>query len=230
MEKIYGYKESDITGLIACLEQNQKLPLSKVFEVYANQSGKSKGTVRNLYYALAKASRQDDEFCQKYLKGKSLSVNQIVEFSSDEEQSLIDRVLLEHAQGKSVRSIILDMANGDSRLALRYQNKYRNALKNKPNSISVAVERLRSAGNDVSFLLNKKPTQIVSDSQIGVLKKEINDLFDRVSIKLKCENQRLKDRIVALENENIRLRRFIYGGLPQDTINYFGGGGKDMIN
>ncbi len=229
MEKIYGYKESDIVGLIDCLERNDKLPLSRVFEIYANQSGKSKGTVRNLYYALAKASRMNEEFCKKYLNGKQLSVSQIVEFSSDEEQDLIDKVLLERTEGKSVRSIIMNMANGDSRLALRYQNKYRNALKNKPKTVSVALERLKSQGKDVSLLIEKKPSQIVSDGQIGTLKKEINDLFDRVVIKLRCENQRLKDRIVALENENMRLRRFVYGGSLPETINYFGGG-KNMLN
>jgi hypothetical protein len=135
MEKIYGYKEKDVLGLAQFIKNRGNASLSSVFEKYGLASGKAKGTVRNLYYALAKVSRQDDEFCKKYLNGKSLSVNQIVEFSSDEEQSLIDSILLERAQGKSVRSIIMNMANGDSRLALRYQNKYRNALKNKPNRI-----------------------------------------------------------------------------------------------
>ena len=94
MEKIYGYKISDIEGLIECLKQNENAPLTKVFECYAQKTGKSKGTIRNLYYALAKASYQDKDFCDKYLGGNALNVQKILPFSDDEEQKLIKEVLL----------------------------------------------------------------------------------------------------------------------------------------
>ena len=123
MEKIYGYKSCDIEGLIECLKQNENAPLSKVFEIYADKTGKSKGTIRNLYYALVKASCQDEDFCQKYLGGNTLSVQKIAPFSDDEEYKLVKEILLECEQGKSVRSVILKMAGGDARLALRYQNR-----------------------------------------------------------------------------------------------------------
>lgn len=232
MEKIYGYKKCDIEGLIECLKQNQNAPLSKVFEIYAEKTGKSKGTVRNLYYALAKASSQDQEFCDIYLGGNALSVQKIAPFSSDEEQKLIKNILLEREQGKSVRSIILKMADGDARLALRYQNKFRNAVKNKPETVRCAVDELKGQGNNISEFKFCKPNALVSDGQINALKKEIDALFERVSLKLKQENQSLKERVLTLENENMRLLSFIKCGTSSDTLEYFSNGGeeKDMLN
>ena len=230
MNKIYGYKTKDVEGLIECLKDSKNQSLSKIFEQYALKTGKSKGTVRNLYYALAKASKQDQEFCDAYLGGKQLSVNQIVEFSKDEEENLVEQILLEKARGKSVRGAIMERANGDAKLALRYQNKFRNALKNKTELVNKTVEKLKKQGNDVQPLLYKDK-RAVSDEQMFSLKKEINALFERVALKVKCENERLKDRIIALENENMRLRRFIQGESFNDALGFFSGqGGKDMLN
>ena len=231
MDKIYGYKIKDVEGLIECLKVNGNQSLSKTFEQYAARTGKSKGTVRNLYYALAKTSREDAEFCNKYLDGKMLSVSEISPFSAAEEEKLIEEILYEKASGKSVRAAIMEKAKGDAKLALRYQNKFRNALKNKTELVNKTVEKLKEQGKDVQPILSGGVKEMVSGEQISALKREINALFERATYKVKCENERLKDRIVALENENMRLRRFIQGGVIPDALGYFGNhGGKDMLN
>jgi hypothetical protein len=66
MEKIYGYKEKDVFALANFIKEKGELPLSTLFERFGAINGKAKGTVRNLYYALAKKSNADKEFCQKY--------------------------------------------------------------------------------------------------------------------------------------------------------------------
>lgn len=54
MDKIYGFKQKDVEKLIKYLDGKQGGSLSKAFEEFAAATGKSKGTVRNMYYAVAK--------------------------------------------------------------------------------------------------------------------------------------------------------------------------------
>lgn len=231
MEKIYGYKKSDVLGLIEYLKLKGEGSLSKAFEGYANLTGKAKGTVRNLYYAVAKTSRTDNDFCQKYLDGKPLDVGEIVEFSDVEESELIKEILIKRNDGRSVRSVINELALGDAKLALRYQNKFRSAIKNKPELINEIIESLKKEGVSVKYPEKRKPLDNVSVSHIETLKTEINDLFERVALKVKYENKCLKERVYALENENLRLKKFIHGETFADALGYFGSrGGQDVLN
>ena len=136
MDKIYGYKQKDIIGLAEFLMKNQQSSLASLFEKFSVISGKAKGTVRNLYYALAKKSNMDKEFCDKYLNGNPIKISKIIEFDELEEKQLIKNILRSKTDKKSVRSIIMQMADGDAKKALRYQNKFRNALKTKPQMIT----------------------------------------------------------------------------------------------
>lgn len=231
MSKIYGYKESDVVGLAQFLKGKKGESLSKSFEEYGAVSGKAKGTVRNLYYALVKMSKTDKDFCEKHLNGKPLSVSKIIEFSDQEEKELIKKVLLALSENRSVRGAINQIANGDGKLALRYQNKFRNALKNKKSLVKEVAVQLEKQGVKVSLPEIKNQTEIISDAQISKLKKEINDLFERVGESVKRENKCLKERVMALENENLRLRRFIFASSPVDALAFFKDrGGQDMLN
>ncbi len=136
MEKIYGYKEKDVKGLAEFIKSRKNGTLSGAFSEYAIKAGKAQGTVRNLYYAVAKKSIVDDEFCQKYLDGKPLSVSKIESFDENEERKLVSDILKEKLKGRSVRSVILEMAEGDYKKALRYQNKFRNATRANPELIN----------------------------------------------------------------------------------------------
>ena len=62
MEKIYGYKEKDIVGLANFIKERNNQSLSSLFESYSIKSGKAKGTIRNLYYELAKKARKIKTF------------------------------------------------------------------------------------------------------------------------------------------------------------------------
>ena len=100
MEKIYGYKEKDIIGLAQFLKQNANKSLTSVFNEYALINGKAQGTVRNLYYALAKRSLIDNDFCNKYLQGKPITVSKITQFDGDEQTKLLEQVVIAKQQGK----------------------------------------------------------------------------------------------------------------------------------
>ena len=124
MEKLYGYKTSDVIALAEFIRKRENQSLSLIFEKFGEKYGKAKGTVRNLYYALAKKSNEDQAFCAKYLNGKPILVSKIIGFDGVEEKELIEKIVLEKSKGRSVRSIIMSLADGDAKIALRYQNKY----------------------------------------------------------------------------------------------------------
>lgn len=223
MDKIYGYKEQDIIGLANFLKQHKGQSLSSLFEQYAILNGKAKGTIRNLYYALAKRSSEDKAFCDKYLDGKVIAVSKIIEFDGVEEKALIKKILIERQNGKSVRSTIMDLSSGDGKVALRYQNKYRNAIKNKPLLISQIIEEIKKEGHVIKIEDEKQSKQsVISNAQFEKLKNEIDNLANRLSAKLKKENEYLKQRIGVLENENLKLLTLLYGNeKPADARKYF---------
>lgn len=233
MNKIYGYKEQDVLGLAEFLKERKNRSLTQTFEMYSLKSGKAKGTVRNLYYALAKHSNTDKEFCDKYLDGKPLSVSRIENFSETEEKELIKKVLTGRKDGRSARSVIMDLAGGDGKTALRYQNKFRNAIKNKPKMIDEVMSEL-----DIKYdkPLDQKSENscinLVSDVQFRRIKTEINGLVERIALKTKRENQRLKERVVVLERENLRLSTLLYSsGKSQKSLRFFRmPNGEGMIN
>ena len=230
MKKMYGYKEKDVIGLAEALRSRGNASLSKVFAAYGEMNGKAKGTVRNLYYALAKVSRADKEFCDKYLDGKPLTVGKIVEFEECEEKALIKKILLAQWEGRSVRGSIMELTDGDAKKALRYQNKFRNALKHKPQLIDEIVKELRAEGKDIAVEKSEKVSDMISPAQFERLKSEINGLVGKIALKTKKENEFLKERVAALEKENLKLYNLLYGSAaPQDTLKYFRRGGEQNI-
>ncbi len=208
MEKIYGYKNQDVLMLANYVKNKGNSSLCSVFEKYALEHGKAKGTVRNLYYALAKKSLVDKEFCDQYLGGKPISVSKIVEFNNQEEKDLIKRIMKDKSCGKSVRSSIMEMSNGDGKLALRYQNKYRNAIKNKPELILSIKNELIKEGVNV---LEKTFEREHANTKIEKLKNEIDCLVNKISFSVRKENQELKEKIINLEKQNLKLLKLLYG-------------------
>ena len=53
----------------------------------------------------------------------------------------MEQVLTARAQGQSVRSCLQSLAGGDHSLMLRYQNKYRAVIKNRPEYVQKMVRR-----------------------------------------------------------------------------------------
>lgn len=218
MDKIYGFKQDDVKKFIKYLDRRNGQPLTQVFSDYAKSHGKSKGTVRNMYYAVARRSQEDKDFSDKYLGGRQISVQKVAEFNADEERSLIKSVLEGKKTGKSVRSVINEMACGDKKLALRYQNKYRNALKSKQTLIAEVAEEINAkTGENTPY----EATAATQEMQIKRLQNEINGLLDRLTGKLKKENEYLRIRLNKVEIENLRLRKALYGDDSGKTAEYF---------
>lgn len=211
MEKIYGYKEKDILGLAEYIRDRKGKPLTEIFESYGAAIGKAKGTVRNMYYALAKHCENDAQFCKKYLGGVPIKVGKIVEFGKEEERELVKKILLAKKEGRSARSAINELSGGDMKTALRYQNKFRNAVRSNTRMVAEVISEIRGESGEFSLTSSVKAENLLPDAQFKKLKNEIDNLFSRVSLKLRRENAYLKERIGTLEMENMRLSNLLYG-------------------
>ena len=141
-----NFTQKDINDLIfKCKTAKENgASLTTVFNAFAKKHGKASGSIRNFYYKLVGNKQKFfDDICIP----SSLKPAFIEEFTRAETKSVIKTVLINKTLGKSVRKSVYELANGNDKLALRYQNKYRNALKNQPNLIKeIIVEIISERG------------------------------------------------------------------------------------
>lgn len=192
MEKINGYTKEEAQSLVkfVCEGKGQGKTLTRIFEEYAKNSGRAKGSVRNYYYALLKST--DNAEVREILKDTRLKAEDIRPFTDEETDKILKAILNERSRGVSVRRAVLNLAGGDDKLMLRYQNKYRNVAGKQPERI----ERLmRECG-----LKNG------ADETQRRIEEEINGLYDKLAASLKEENKRLTVLIKRLTDENALLR------------------------
>ncbi len=111
-------------------------PLKFAFENMAKITGRKPNSIRNFYYAKVK----EGAFVPTGER------NAFTPFSQPEIEMLLETVLKGQAGGMSVRSITMQLGDGDKKAMLRYQNKYRSLIKNNPEAVYAAVQRLRERG------------------------------------------------------------------------------------
>ena len=192
MNKINGYTEEEATGLIEYIYEgkNAGKTLTYLFETYGREHNRAKGSVRNYYYALLRSG--GDNRVKSLLTGTGLKAKKIIQFTEEETDEILKAILLQKSKGISVRKAVLTLSNGDDKLMLRYQNKYRNVLAKQPERI----ERLmRECGIESG-----------TDAARKKIEDEINGLYDRLASSLKEENKKLLTVIKRLTDENALLK------------------------
>lgn len=191
MNKINGYTEEEATGLIEYIYtgKNAGKTLSYLFKAYGEEHSRAKGSVRNYYYAFLK--KREDERVERILKGKNLSAGVVRPFTEEETEEMLRKVLTEKSKGFSVRRAILNVADGDEKLSLRLQNKYRNLLKKQPERIEQMAKELgiEEAPAQKTFLQRR-------------LEREIDALYARLAVDLRKENERLRAELEKLRSES----------------------------
>ena len=188
MNKINGYTEEEAKNLVEFVRDGKKsgMTLSGLFESYAKKTGRAKGSVRNYYYALLRSS--GDKRVKNLLNGTGLKAEKIIQFSEAETDEMLKEILKQKSKGVSVHKAVLNLAGGDDKLMLRYQNKYRNIAAKQPERI----ERLmRECG-----------LKSGSDEARERIEEEINGLYDRLAASLKEENKKLTKLLKRLTDEN----------------------------
>lgn len=191
MEKINGYTKEEAQSLVkyVCEGKGQGKTLTRIFEEYAKNTGRARGSVRNYYYALLKST--DNADVREILKDTRLKAEESRPFTDEETDVILKAILKERSRGVSVRRAVLNLAGGDDKLMLRYQNKYRNVLLKQP-------ERIRKLMSEAGYP--------VTDGGRKAIEDKINSLYDELNEGLKAENKRLTAVIKKLTDENFLLR------------------------
>lgn len=191
MEKINGYTKEEAESLVkyVCEGKGKGKTLTRIFEEYADRSGRAKGSVRNYYYALLKSA--DNEEVKRILEGTALKAEDVRPFTDEETDVILREILKQKSKGISVRRAVLNLAGGNDKLMLRYQNKYRNVMAKQPDRIE---KIMREAGYSVS------------DEGKKAIEDKINTLYEELNAGLKEENKRLTAVIKKLTDENYLLK------------------------
>lgn len=185
----------------------ENVALTVVFERFAAKYGRAKDGVRNLYYALLKSAERGGEIVEKYPPLKDLKANRARAFTDREQEELFESIRCGVKKGVSARKTIRALAGGDEKIALRYQNKYRNMLKERGMT---------------------KTRVYFDDEKYKAVKKAIDELFERTLKAGREEN-------AALREENKALKEMIRSLSPsektQNVKNFFAkkGDGKNEL-
>ena len=133
-----GWRNEESDTLFSAVREasRQGTPLRSVFEQVASSLGRKPNSIRNYYYA---------QLRQRPETGLNRAAP-FQTFTEDEVRELLRTVLISRGQGVSVRACVMRMAGGDRGLMLRYQNKYRSILKNRPHFLAEVAEELRREG------------------------------------------------------------------------------------
>ncbi len=189
MNTIKGFTQAEIARLAEAAEDaaRRNAPLSAVFADFAARSGRAKGSVRNFYYEFVRMCRNDAALSARFFK-QLPPVSRPRAFTAEEERTLLEAIARGKTDNRSARRTIIDLAGGDQKLILRYQNKYRNILRSRRRA-NLPAECVR-----------------VPDPVLESLCSAINGLVARLTAKEQAENARLRSRIVELESQLSALR------------------------
>ena len=156
-------EEEDAALLSAAIEARRtRQPLKTAFDAIAEKTERRPNSVRNHYYTQLKPAEKTEPA--------------FLPFSEEETDRLLETVLLALSNGQSVRACTLEMADGDTRRMLRYQNKYRALLKSQPDRVRAARKSLIEHGHPV-------PDPFVRDPdapRVGRPPKATNELETRI--------------------------------------------------
>ena len=168
--------------------------LVDVFAVIAKKYGLASGSVRNIYYRQLK--EQD--------KISDLSAKKVVAFKKEEEEQMLKEVLLARKSTSSMREAFLIVANGDKKLARRYQNKYSNMIKKRRSFIMREVLIQKQLYGECFNPYMNQSNQLKRKK----LKKEIDALIQTITQKCAPENQMLKRKLIEYEKLNLTSESF----------------------
>ncbi len=203
MTKINGYTQEEAETLVNYIHEGREegKTLSYLFDSYGKSHGRAKGSVRNYYYNLLKS--RGDQRVERLLAGKDLHAERIREFTEEETEEVIKKILIERSKGLSVRRAIRNIAGENEKMMLRLQNKYRNILKKEPERIQRAGE---SMGITFPFARDEQRNRSLKkriEREIDSVYKQINHSLKEENERLLLENSALKEKLQNLSKESV---------------------------
>lgn len=132
-----GWQKDEIDLLFEAVRtaNEEGRSLREVFCSVGQQLQRKPNSIRNYYYARV---RETPELAPRQTPFRA--------FHPDEVHELLRQVLMGRGGGESVRACVTRLAEGDRSRMLRYQNKYRSILKNRPEMLLSVAEELKQEG------------------------------------------------------------------------------------
>lgn len=132
-----GWQQDEIDILFSAVAEAAEAgrPLRDAFSDVAARLRRKPNSIRNYYYARV---RDQPQLCPRQTPFRA--------FTGEEVDWLLRQVLMARGQGQSVRACVSRLADGDRAGMLRYQNKYRSVLKNRPEKLLAIAGELRAQG------------------------------------------------------------------------------------
>lgn len=132
-----GWQQEENDLLFAAVKEAAQdgRPLRDVFARVGEELHRKPNSIRNYYYAKVK---DEPELAPTKATFRA--------FDQEELHLLLRDVLMAKGRGESVRACVIRRANGDRSAMLRYQNKYRSVLKNRPELLEEVAQELRREG------------------------------------------------------------------------------------
>ena len=190
--------------------------LVKAFFEFSKKHGYSQGSVRNHYYKVVKNTEKGGDLYRKLGLSDRLKPAFIKEFTRAEEKDLLYHIAKGIINGKSVRKTVYELSNNSDKLALRYQNKFRNLVKNNSpllEEVSSIIEL--ETGIKVTFKKREKTEKYLK------LESEINKMLERLIKDISDENRRLKLDATKLKKENAQLRCVVKKTMQEKQFDKF---------
>lgn len=155
--KVLGWSLEQISELVSLVNEKGDKSLREVFDDYARKHKRNLYSVRNFYYFLIREAERNYKV-RELLINNEIKLGYTNHFGKEEERTVLKTILIDNK--KSVRATCLMLANGDKKLAIRYQNKYRNSLKSNAKVIRYLVEEIQDSGQKCRINSGGKILQI----------------------------------------------------------------------
>ena len=180
--------------------------LTSVFKKVAIDKKMSTGSVRNFYYKTVKNYSTTPSLYKKINLPQRLIPAFIKEFSYQESLELLYHAIKGVSLNKSLRGVVYELAGGNDKLALRYQNKIRNLIKLNSPLIDEASEKVK---NELGYYVDIRSYKTHKNSEFKRLEKCIDQMLRKILAKNDTTNNEIRERAIKLELENKRLKRIV---------------------
>jgi len=127
--------------------RERRMPIIRAFEAIAQRSGLKSNTIRNYYYRYLHANEETGKE-EPVTGGSDLNQEETIgkPFTAAEIKELMREMLIAQAQGESVRGCANRLSNGDKRVLIRYQNKYRSIIARESDYVNNLIREIEAEG------------------------------------------------------------------------------------
>jgi|GEM_PF-4771443 len=182
-EKAKGWEVKEIEYLQdeieKCVKENN--PLSVAFKNTSEFTKRNSNSVRNFYYTFLRKQMLNENI-DKIKRRENMDFES---FTDGEIHYLVKYIIMGTSTGKSIRQCANELANGNTKLILRYQNKYRSVLKRHKNIVDEVLDILDSEGFEYVSPYKKEHSKtekafdaLKSQSDLAGFIKYVNVLYE----------------------------------------------------